>query len=96
MQFTIPRNHPALAGHFPGQPVVPAVVILDEVLAAAAQWAPTARISRVIQAKFTALLLPDQSCSIDFRSSPAGLRYVCAAEGRTVASGLLGLEPGTP
>ena len=31
--IVVPANHPALAGHFPGQPVVPAVVMLDAVLA---------------------------------------------------------------
>ncbi len=28
---TIPADHPSLPGHFPGRPIVPAVVILDEV-----------------------------------------------------------------
>lgn len=96
MQFTIPLQHPALAGHFPGRPVVPAVVILDEILAAAARWDATVRVCGVIQAKFTTTLLPGQACAIDFRSSPAGLRYVCAVDGRTVASGLLALGPGAP
>jgi 3-hydroxymyristoyl/3-hydroxydecanoyl-(acyl carrier protein) dehydratase len=31
--IVVPANHPALAGHFPGQPVVPAVAWLDAVLA---------------------------------------------------------------
>jgi 3-hydroxymyristoyl/3-hydroxydecanoyl-(acyl carrier protein) dehydratase len=32
-EILVPANHPALAGHFPGQPLVPAVVLLDAVLA---------------------------------------------------------------
>jgi 3-hydroxymyristoyl/3-hydroxydecanoyl-(acyl carrier protein) dehydratase len=33
LEIAVPANHPSLAGHFPGQPVVPAVVLLDAVLA---------------------------------------------------------------
>ena len=32
MYFTIPADHPALPGHFPGQPIVPGVVVLDRVV----------------------------------------------------------------
>lgn len=37
LSLPIPADHPALAGHFPGHPIVPGVVLLDEALLALAQ-----------------------------------------------------------
>ena len=42
MTFEVTRairaDHPSLPGHFPGTPLVPGVVILDEIVAALAEW----------------------------------------------------------
>ncbi len=33
MTICIPADHPSLAGHFPGRPIVPGVVLLDALFA---------------------------------------------------------------
>ena len=93
MEFTIPSNHTALAGHFPDHPVVPAVVILDEVAARVPTFCPGARIVRVLSAKFTAILEPGQACRLEFaRRTDGAVRFTCEARGRPVASGLFEID----
>src|SRR5437868_5279247 len=64
MQFelcrTIPADHPSLPGHFPDAPIVPAVVILDEVIAALAEWRGQCQLTAIPTVKFLAPLKPDQ------------------------------------
>jgi len=55
-QFTVPAEHPALPGHFPGQPIVPGVVLLDAaraMLAAGETWGlrsiPTAKFLQAVR-----------------------------------------------
>jgi 3-hydroxymyristoyl/3-hydroxydecanoyl-(acyl carrier protein) dehydratase len=93
MRFSIAPTHPALDGHFPGRPIVPAVVILDEVLAAAAH-AATGPVIGIVQAKFSAFLRPAETCVVSFEPSRQGLRFLCRAETRTIASGLLAIANG--
>ena len=58
-EFSVPADHPSLAGHFPGHPVVPGVLLLDEALRALAQ-ATGRSIGRLQQVKFVAALLPGE------------------------------------
>ena len=55
---TIGADHPALPGHFPGNPIVPGVVLLNEVLSA------VPRRMDIPWAKFHAPLMPGEEFAI--------------------------------
>jgi 3-hydroxyacyl-[acyl-carrier-protein] dehydratase len=59
-EIRVAADHPALKGHFPGNPIVPGVVLLDAVIANI-ELATGGRISRVQQAKFHSVLRPSES-----------------------------------
>lgn len=66
MQFTIAADHPCLAGHFPGRPLVPGVVLLEQVLhAIERQSGLDVAALRLPQVKFLAPLLPGQMASVE-------------------------------
>lgn len=91
----IAAGHPALAGHFPGNPIVPGTLILDEVLRAVEAWQGQVRVTRVVSAKFMAVLKPDQCFTIKLNErGDSGIEFECTLDGRTLASGQLAIEPG--
>lgn len=88
----IDPDHPSLPGHFPGAPIVPGVVILDEVAAALTQWRAGARIVGMPVVKFTAFLRPQQPYTISLATrgdDECRVEFLCHTEGRTVAKGRL-------
>jgi 3-hydroxyacyl-[acyl-carrier-protein] dehydratase len=48
----IRADHPSLPGHFPAAPLVPGVVILDEVIAALAEWQQNPQVSGIPMVNF--------------------------------------------
>jgi 3-hydroxyacyl-[acyl-carrier-protein] dehydratase len=63
--FNISIDHPALPGHFPGQPIVPGVVVLDRVLTVIEAQHGALGPLRMPQVKFLQPLLPGQSARIE-------------------------------
>lgn len=86
--WTVPLDHPAFAGHFPGRPIVPGVVLLERALVLVAGERGVAGFS-VANAKFLSPVGPGESLTFTWRPSPGGVRFDIAADGRAVASGLL-------
>ena len=87
--FTIDRAHPALAGHFPGAPVLPGVVLLDEMMCAVERTAGTGR-WRIGAAKFVRPVHPGEVLSLGQERLPNGsIRFSVLREGEPVAHGVL-------
>lgn len=68
MQFRIDAAHPALPGHFPGNPIVPGVVLLDRVCAALEARGVARGGLRLPQVKFLQPLLPGQQARVELEA----------------------------
>jgi predicted LPLAT superfamily acyltransferase len=94
--FTIDATHPSLAGHFPGAPIVPGVLLLDETMRAverSQQRAP--RHWTIGTAKFVKPVRPGESVTLEHERLPNGsIRFALSSAGRAVAHGVLRPAPG--
>ena len=96
MRFEVLRlihaDHPSLPGHFPGAPLVPGVVILDEVIAALAEWRQNSQLNGIRMVKFLAPLQPEQAFTIFLsvrNEHAAEVNFCCRAEDRVIVEGQL-------
>ena len=88
---TISAEHPALVGHFPGAPIVPGVLLLDEMVRAAeAHRGSRAGRWRIGSAKFLKPVRPGETLTLEHEALPNGsLRFFVARGGEAVAHGVL-------
>jgi 3-hydroxyacyl-[acyl-carrier-protein] dehydratase len=96
MKFEVSRaicaDHPSLPGHFPGAPLVPGVVILDEILAALLEWREECELTGIRTVKFLAPLKPEQPFTISFSTDDqrAGeVDFHCHIKNRIIVEGRL-------
>lgn len=87
MKFTISPDHPSLPGHFPGRPVVPGVVVLEQVLGAIeAAHGPLAAL-RLPQVKFLQPLLPGETATVLLEGDAPRWRFRVLRDDVLLASG---------
>lgn len=88
--FRVPASHPCLPGHFPGNPLVPGVVLLDRVVAAIeAAHGPVGAL-RLPQVKFVQPLRPDEAATVALQAMPGDgrrWRFRVEREGVLLAAG---------
>jgi 3-hydroxyacyl-[acyl-carrier-protein] dehydratase len=95
----IARDHPAYQGHFPGRPILPAVVLLAEALAAIELPKPgtvpdfrkpgTVPGFDLSSVKFLRVVEPGTPLTLAYEASGGGVRFEIRAPAGVVASGVL-------
>ncbi|MBV1795610.1 hypothetical protein [Siccirubricoccus sp. G192] len=93
-QFSIAMEHPCLPGHFPGNSVVPGVVLLEEILALVLAAHPGRVVIGLPQVRFLVPVLPGQVVEVAAGPVAGGIGFTGAVAGREVLRGRL--ELGSP
>lgn len=89
--ITIGADHPSLAGHFPGHPVVPGVVMLGEIMNAIRELAKGNIVFvGMPSAKFMSPLNPGEPLTIRLDQQGDGTtEFTCTTGARLIATGCL-------
>jgi 3-hydroxymyristoyl/3-hydroxydecanoyl-(acyl carrier protein) dehydratase len=83
--FRIPPTHPSLPGHFPGNPIVPGVVLLDRVAAAVERSG--ARLAKIGVVKFMTPLRPDEDATLAITRDGARVSFRIDRDGTPILRG---------
>lgn len=87
MHFAVDSTHPSLPGHFPGNAIVPGVVLLDHVIEAIERTHGPLRKLRLPQVKFVQPLLPGETAHIELTGAAPRWRFRVLRGDTLLASG---------
>lgn len=86
LALPVENAHPAYAGHFPGRPILPGVVLLDRAKTTL-ESASGLTITGIAMAKFLSPSLPGESLLLDYEATDAALRFEIRCGERRIATG---------
>lgn len=90
-RWTVPHDHPAFAGHFPGRPIVPGVVLLDHAIRLATdRYELEPATLRLGNAKFLSPVAPGETLEFSLQQKASGsIQFDVHSGERHIATGLL-------
>jgi uncharacterized membrane protein len=96
--FVVPVDHPSFAGHFPGRPVLPGVVVLERVIEeAGALFNGAFNVAELPRVKFTAPLLPGDRATLRLKRRGDLLEFELRRGATRIAQGVFRMRSaGTP
>ena len=93
---TVSADHPMLAGHFPGHPIVPGAWLLAWVTAASSRRLAATRDARAVvgvkRVKFLRPLEPDRMFECALNPGTNSMRFTLTSGGAVIAEGSLQLQ----
>ncbi len=92
LPLPVAAEHPAYAGHFPGHPILPGVVLLDQAQRAVEQACGVV-VSGVAMAKFLSPALPGEALALDYEPGASAVRFEIRCGERRIASGRFTFSP---
>ena len=95
LQHRVPVDHPSFAGHFPGRPILPGVLLLAEVMEALRQLGEDAAFQgcEIASAKFLSPVSPGDELTITLNASASGWRFDVNVGPTRAATGSIARSP---
>lgn len=96
IELCFPESHPALIGHFPGNPIVPGTLVLEGIITNLEKSLNGRfRAVGVENVKFHLPLLPDQTLTVQYSNvQPGRIKFSGTIGGRTATSGFISIHSG--